>query len=257
MINPIYTQKIECFQKMISAKQQIKRKVLEDGRNFRNIGYENIDDEYKNVWFNDYHRKLTIPNRFCGFELFVLQRNPLYFRMKHDRRAVISLALISPKTRCLAAYANKLPIMSINAYRYFYTRQIFEICRGDAIDLNESVLDFYISTDLQMRIESLPANEQFSETLHRLRCNGYERYFVELARKFQINLDLVYDSKLVYRYLYVVSSTIYNEPQQAVVHKKTKKTNTTPFITAALSDDGWVVCGSIGAKITESKIVDD
>lgn len=112
-----------------------------------------------------------------------------------DPRSVTSILDANHNSSALAAYRDKLPIMVLNRSRLHYTVEAFVmLCRTvDGVTPTQQALRFFLETDQKYahRDLQLPANERFSQMLHRLRSNGYESYIFELARAVRANVDLV------------------------------------------------------------------
>lgn len=141
----------------------------------------------------------------CGFKRSFEKKTALYCHHSIDQRAVVSLALVKRQSTILGAYANKLPIMTLNVSRFMYTVEAFVFRNYTPNDQTaiQQALDFYVRTDIENRNNKLQPNLQFSEFLHCLRSSGYLKYIFALARKLNLNVDLVIDSSLVARYIRV------------------------------------------------------
>lgn len=165
----------------------------------------------------------------CGFVKHYIQNNAvLYCTPRADSRATVSLALVNRQSGLLKKYANKLPIMTINVARLLYTIEAFFYTVSDdpekRNECSRHALEFYISTDLtdnyddddndteSLAMRHMPANQQFSNFLHRLRSNGYLRYIFALAAKLNFNVDFVssQNPRVVTRYM----RTNYNNTKQ-------------------------------------------
>lgn len=142
--------------------------------------------------------KCILPSR-CGFnKSYIKNEAVLHCIPIADSRATVSLALINSQCSILQKYANKLPIMTINVSRLLYTIEAFVFVSSDnpaqRNDCLRNALEFYIDTDLCFNVKHskhLPANERFSEFLHRLRSNGYYDYIFELATRLNLNVDVI------------------------------------------------------------------
>lgn len=149
----------------------------------------------------------------CGFTKHYIQnRDALHCTPRAHSQATVSLALINRQCSILQKYANKLPIMTINVSRLLYTIEAFVFVSSDSPaqrnDCLRNALEFYIDTDLRCSDEHskhLPANQKFSEFLHRLRSTGYLDFVFRLATRLNLNVDYVTSSsgRVVTRYLRV------------------------------------------------------
>jgi hypothetical protein len=143
--------------------------------------------------------KIPMPGPKPGFahSIVTLGGNGLQLRgeLSIDERAVTSILDANHNSSALAAYRDKLPIMLLNRSRLHYTVEAFAMLQRtvDGVTPTQQALRFYLETDQQYshRDLQLPANERFSQMLHRLRANGYESYIFELARAVRANVDLV------------------------------------------------------------------
>lgn len=141
----------------------------------------------------------------CGFKRTFEKIIPLECRTSIDSRSVVSLALVKRQSTILGAYANKLPIMSINVSRLLYTIEAFKFRdynQGSQTPIQQA-LDFYVRTDIAHRNTNLAPNHQFSEFLHCLRTTGYLEYIFDLARTLNLNVDLIVDNIMFVRYIRV------------------------------------------------------
>lgn len=93
-------------------------------------------------------------------------------------------------------------------------------------------------------------NEQFSDFLHLLRCDGYEDYFINLARRLRLNVDFIeYKSKSIFRYIYYdprevnISSTFKPLKRVSCIGEigQAKQTIRRGFITALNHENRWYV----------------
>lgn len=169
---------------------------------------------------------LDLPGQQCGFRRSVELKNPVNCRVETDFRAVVSLALIKKQSAILGTYANKLPIMTMNVSRYLYTVEAFNFQNTTKNSLSEAI-NFLITTDIKYR-EKCQANLEFSNFLHRLRSSGYTEYIFELARKLNLNVDLVLNRAIVIRYINISNN-------------KTNKSTSIGFLTAIRDADKWYV----------------
>lgn len=145
----------------------------------------------------------------CGFKKTFEKLVPLECCITIDPRSVVSLALVKRQSTILGAYANKLPIMSINVSRLLYTIEAFkyrDYARDHQTPIQQAV-DFYVQCDIANRNTKLAPNHQFSEFLHCLRTTGYLEYIFELARHLNLNVDLIVGNRLFVRYIRVDAST--------------------------------------------------
>lgn len=119
-----------------------------------------------------------------------------------DPEISISLATYSDVCRTkepnlLCYYANKLPIMCVNASRLKYVIDCFKYIQGTQID----ALNFIIQTSIQQVHDSEdPSNLKFSRLLHNLKSTGDEFFFCKLAERIGLDIDIVKTNNLIYRY---------------------------------------------------------
>lgn len=168
-----------------------------------------------------------------GFVDTFIKKKPLTIRTRIDSRAVVSAALFNQHSEILEAYANKLPIMTLNVGRLMYTIEAFDHRqpRHDRT-IEQSAIEFYMETDLRhSNKQCSEPNRQFSELLHRLRSNGYPDYIFDLARILCYSIDWIVNSTLVKRYKILV-------PEKG-------------FLTVIQDADRWFVKTSLQPIITE------
>lgn len=172
----------------MSFIQNLKRKAIDNGKNF---------------YIEKTEEQLKQPKDQCGFKMSFIPVHHLKCQVFIDSRAVVSLALVNPMSLLLESYANKLPMMAINVSRLSYTIEAFTLQNKNVLNTSvaQQALDFYFETDVKHRDKSLPPNEQFSKFLHRLKSPGYLEYIFDLARKTDLNVDYVADSKVAARYI--------------------------------------------------------
>lgn len=180
--------------------------------------------------------EVNLPDEQCGFKRTIEQKKPVNCILETDSRAVVSLALLRKQSILLGTYANKLPIMTMNVSRYLYTVEAFSY-RNANKNATAQAVDFLISTDIKFRMKCSP-NLEFSNFLHRLRSSGYTDYIFELARTLKLNVDLVFNSTLVVRYLNINAES-------------STKSRAVGFLTAIHDVDRWYV------KTTRNPIVTD
>lgn len=138
-------------------------------------------------------RRFLLPNVHCGFRHSVLRRRPVRCQNRTDSRGLVSLALLDRKTQAIRDYANKLPIICVNVNRLTYTLDAFLLRHPNNDHTIDCALQFYINADIDelAKLTTLEPNERFSRLLHLLRSDGYENYLFALARRLDLNVDLV------------------------------------------------------------------
>lgn len=173
-----------------SIHQQIKQDALDHGKLIkRKI---NDCDPYASV----------MPQAICGFNFIILKRDIMQWIVPSNLRQVVSLALFNQQSECLRLYANKRSLMCINVVRLTYTKLAFAL-RNLPGDPTHDALDFYINFEIEQIQNSKKApNVQFSQLLHNLRNTGSEDYIFALARKLQLDVDLIKTANVVFRYTY-------------------------------------------------------
>lgn len=186
----------------MDPERYIARQALRSGKFFQppdtaRIASASIEDPYLRPPLDDDSVRF-LPKQHCGYECNVYKRRSVKCNTEYDPRAVVSLALLNWKTPILQAYANKIPLMCINASRLQYTLDAFDYGGYRATALaaendNDTVglaLQFLIETDITQIPVSLEPNERFSQLLHTLRSSGYENYIFALARRLELDVDL-------------------------------------------------------------------
>lgn len=138
-------------------------------------------------------KRFLLPNAHCGFRHSVLRRRPVRCQNRIDSRGLVSLALLDRKTQAIRDYANKLPVICVNVNRLTYTLDAFLLRHPNDDHTIDCALQFYISSDIDelARLTTLEPNDRFSRFLHLLRSDGYENYLFALARRLDLNVDLV------------------------------------------------------------------
>lgn len=188
----IYSMKIAIREKKMSVTCRLKQRALDNGKLFNCVKQQ-----------HQQHVDFKLPGERCGFTRRIEEKMSLKCIIETDDRAVVSLALLQKQSPILEAYANKLPIMTMNASRFLYTVEAFTY-RNRNIDSTTAVqqaLNFYFETDKKFRDVNLPPNQQFSDLLHRLKSSGYDDYIFELAREINLNVDLAISRQLIVRYI--------------------------------------------------------
>lgn len=189
----------------MSFDEYLKRRALYSGKLFstdRRAATSTVVGEER--------KRFLLPNSHCGFRHSVLRRRPVRCQNRIDSRGLVSLALLDRKTRAIHDYANKLPVICVNVNRLTYTLDAFLLRHQNDDRTIDYALQFYISSDideLSKVTASLEPNDRFSRFLHLLRSDGYENYLFALARRLDLNVDLVRcddegngDTKLFVRY---------------------------------------------------------
>lgn len=149
------------------------------------------------------HRKknniIEIMNLHCGFSAKRLIKKQFTIYQKINTNYYLSLALYDYDLPFLRAYANKLPIMAINASRLEYTYQAFQLKRNTQ-SIEQKALEFYVNYEISnINFEHAP-NKRFSKLLHSLKSDGSEDYIFALAKHLQLHVDLIKNEKFVFRY---------------------------------------------------------
>lgn len=119
-------------------------------------------------------------------------------------------------------YGSKLPLMCVNVSRLAYTTELFRYYSYKTTAIANRVpdktsrpesfeaLNFYLKIDTlnaaatfdcRARARTQP-NLEFSTLLHRLQSDGYIEYIVALARRLQLNIDLLIDRNPHIVYVY-------------------------------------------------------
>lgn len=200
---------------MLNLSEKLKLKSLYDGKSLREIfltGDETTTKSCSNANVKNGRRlcsiaKLSIPRSRCDFKNSIESRDTLNWECLIDHSATVSLALVHRHSTILREYANKLPIMCLNVSRFTYTVEAFYFKNPQNSNCITDALEFYLRTDIKNRNHDEPPNQQFSNFLHRLKSNGYEDYVFDLAEHLNLNVDLIYEPKILYRYLRSSSSS--------------------------------------------------
>lgn len=137
----------------------------------------------------------------CDFTMTILKQKKFNIYQSMNNKELKSLALVDKNLKCIRAYADKLPLMIINAYRLKYTILAF-LLNNDNKYTYDKALEFYLNYEIDNIDTKLKPNEMFNAFLHSLQTSGTEQYIFALARHLKMNVDLMKNDKFVYRYIY-------------------------------------------------------
>lgn len=189
----------------MSLTDKLKLKALCDGKTFTNL-FQNDQQDQQRQTLNRHQR--IIPKQRYNFKFSIERREKIDWVCLIDPVATVSLALIQQHSPILEEYANKLPIMCMNVSRYTYTVEAFYFKNPQNKNCITESLEFYLRTDINNRNCEEPPNEQFSNFLHRLKSNGYEDYIFDLANSLNLNVDLIYEPRILYRFIRTTTTPI-------------------------------------------------
>lgn len=163
----------------------LKREILRDG-----LFFHRDDDSREADKDNDDANELSRLRAYDGFRCEILSRELISCNTKDDARALVSLALVDPRSSSqIAMYGDKVAVMCINVNRLRFTHAAFRLDSRVCDPLSEA-FDFYLRVD-SSHAHSEEPNVRFSNLLHMLRRDCYESYLFELARRLGLSVDLI------------------------------------------------------------------
>lgn len=185
-----------------------------------NVRKNNSSNSMKMACDSTQNCNRIIPYEYQHYHLKILPRpTGVYWGHGYEDTLYVSLALLNQNLEILQAYANKLPLMVVNASRLAYTFSAFEVfdsptwpqfnrennCNNVDPVLNtpaSQAIRFYLEYEILRMEKSKAPNERFSQLLHRLKRPWSERYMFALATELRMNVDLIKSTGWIFRYSY-------------------------------------------------------